>query len=222
MPVLMLLDNFQRLISATFNKKKPGSNYFCTNCKVSGHSIDRCFKIHGFPPGFKQNRYKKVAAVSQSTSEGAVTDSADIINSNASVNSISVEQYNHLVELPNNQKIQSSNVNAASESHAALAGKTCLLTASFNSIWLLDSGATDHICPTLDDFSEFKDITSSDNKITIPDGKQVIALHTGHIQLNDTPQLRDVLHVPDFQFKLLSVHKLCKDLNCQLLFSDDI
>lgn len=163
-------------------------------------------------------RFKKVDVVSQSASEGnVVSDSADITNTNASVNSISVEQYNHLVELLSNHRIQNSN---ATESLVALAGKTCLLSASFNSIWL-DSGATYHICPTLDDFSEFKVITDSDNKITIPDEKQVTTLHIGNVKLNGTLQLQDVLHVPDFQFKLLSVHKLCKDLNCQMLFSDD-
>lgn len=50
--------------SQNFNKKKPGANYYCTNCKISGHSIDRCFKIHGFPAGFKPNRNKRVVALS--------------------------------------------------------------------------------------------------------------------------------------------------------------
>ncbi|KAK0581180.1 hypothetical protein LWI29_011056 [Acer saccharum] len=26
---------------------------FCTHCKIHGHTIDRCFKIHGYPPGYK-------------------------------------------------------------------------------------------------------------------------------------------------------------------------
>lgn len=45
-------------------------------------------------------------------------------------------------------------------------------------------------------------------------------MHTGSIILIDRMILKDVLHVPDFQFKLISVKKLCKDLNCQLIFSD--
>lgn len=47
------------------NKKvsKPGANYYCTHCQVPGHSIDRCFQIHGFPPGFKGNRDKRIAAL---------------------------------------------------------------------------------------------------------------------------------------------------------------
>ena len=34
--------------------KKP--SYFCDNCKIPGHSIDRCFKLHGYP---NKNKGKK-------------------------------------------------------------------------------------------------------------------------------------------------------------------
>ncbi|KAK2633928.1 hypothetical protein Ddye_028720 [Dipteronia dyeriana] len=27
---------------------------YCTQCKFHGHTIDRCFKIHGYPPCYKQ------------------------------------------------------------------------------------------------------------------------------------------------------------------------
>lgn len=45
--------------TGVFNNKKgskPGANYYCTHCQVPSHSIDRCFQIHGFPPGFKGAR----------------------------------------------------------------------------------------------------------------------------------------------------------------------
>lgn len=31
------------------------SKYYCIDCKICGHSIERCFKIHGFPTGPKPN-----------------------------------------------------------------------------------------------------------------------------------------------------------------------
>lgn len=31
------------------NKDKPT----CTHCKMSGHSIDTCYKVHGYPPGHR-------------------------------------------------------------------------------------------------------------------------------------------------------------------------
>lgn len=47
----------------TNNGRRP--NYFCEHCKIAGHSIDRCFKIHGFPNKNKSVPEKKfVAAVS--------------------------------------------------------------------------------------------------------------------------------------------------------------
>lgn len=42
---------------------KKCSNYFCTHCNVSGHSNERCFKLHGYPPNFKF-KDKRMAALS--------------------------------------------------------------------------------------------------------------------------------------------------------------
>lgn len=84
----------------------------------------------------------------------------------------------------------------------------------------MDSGATDHICPSLDKFLDYTPVNSSDNSITIPDGTKVPILHKGTVVLNDKIILKNVLHVPDFQFYLIFVTQLCKDLNCLMLFSD--
>ncbi|XP_060972294.1 uncharacterized protein LOC133038222 [Cannabis sativa] len=34
---------------------------FCTHCNIHGHTIEKCYKIHGYPPGFKNNRPKDAA-----------------------------------------------------------------------------------------------------------------------------------------------------------------
>ncbi|XP_074346317.1 uncharacterized protein LOC141685090 [Apium graveolens] len=52
-----------------FVKKKPHNNYYCTHCKMAGHSLERCFKIHGFPPNFKGNKDRKVAAMVLNSSD---------------------------------------------------------------------------------------------------------------------------------------------------------
>lgn len=28
---------------------------YCTKCQIQGHTEDTCYKIHGYPPGFRQN-----------------------------------------------------------------------------------------------------------------------------------------------------------------------
>ncbi|XP_074364966.1 uncharacterized protein LOC141706032 [Apium graveolens] len=87
--------------------------------------------------------------------------------------------------------------------------------------WIIDSGSTDHICPNIDQFTTYKVVTETDNTITIPDGKKIRVFHIGIVKLNDEIILKDVLHVPDFQFKLISVAKLCKDFSCQVMFTDE-
>lgn len=48
--------NFQKQGFTNSTKRfnqKPANSYFCTHCKVAGHSNDRCFKLHAYPSGFK-------------------------------------------------------------------------------------------------------------------------------------------------------------------------
>ncbi|XP_074343463.1 uncharacterized protein LOC141682654 [Apium graveolens] len=40
-------------------------NYFYSHCKTPGHSMERCFKLNGYPPGFQDRQTKKFAAVVQ-------------------------------------------------------------------------------------------------------------------------------------------------------------
>lgn len=39
-----------------FRKPKP----VCSHCGVTGHTIEKCYRIHGFPPGFKFTKDKSV------------------------------------------------------------------------------------------------------------------------------------------------------------------
>ncbi|XP_068649045.1 uncharacterized protein [Aristolochia californica] len=52
--------------SAPRNQNK--DKYYCTNCKITGHTISRCFKLHGYPSGStfntKQNSLAPVHQVS--------------------------------------------------------------------------------------------------------------------------------------------------------------
>lgn len=48
---------------------KPASKYFCINCQIARHIIERCFKIHGYPPGFQAKQERKVVAFSHQTTD---------------------------------------------------------------------------------------------------------------------------------------------------------
>ena len=102
-----------------------------------------------------------------------------------------------------------------------LAGKYCFLSEHCGKTgWLIDSGATDHICSNLSAFVHYTKVNPTEY-ITIPDGKQIAAKHTGYVQLTADITLHNVLHVLDFHFNLISVQKLCQDLRCEVLFTVD-
>lgn len=37
-------------------------NYYYYHCKIQGHIMERCFKIHEYPPGFKEGHFRKYAS----------------------------------------------------------------------------------------------------------------------------------------------------------------
>ncbi|XP_056689877.1 uncharacterized protein [Spinacia oleracea] len=87
---------------------RPGSNYYCTHCQTQGHSVERCFKIHGYPPGYKTARDNKVAAVS--FGDNSNNSVPELPQTEASP-TITVEQYQQLMDMLSKQQQQNANTN---------------------------------------------------------------------------------------------------------------
>lgn len=103
--------------------------------------------------------------------------------------------------------------------HALLVSKVCL--TSFCSIeWLLDSDATDHISNSLSDFDDCTPVAASDSHIIVSDGRKIKVTYTGHVTLDGNITLQNVLFVPEFKYKLIPVHQLCKNMNSTILYFD--
>ncbi|XP_048491595.1 uncharacterized protein LOC104883096 [Beta vulgaris subsp. vulgaris] len=68
-------------------------NLYCEHCKMSGHTIDRCYKIHGHPSAFKNGKGKRIAAIVYGDDDedegGTTTEPAQL----------TAEQYHKLVQL---------------------------------------------------------------------------------------------------------------------------
>ncbi|KAL2938470.1 Retrovirus-related Pol polyprotein from transposon RE1 [Bienertia sinuspersici] len=132
-----------------------------------------------------------------------------------------MEQYNQLLELvqKENQTGQKdvSETDALGTAHVA---GTCLITCS-NSNWIIDSGAIDHICSDLGLFDSYEKFDKRPNTITVADGKNITVEHIGNINFQNGIKLDKVLHVPGVQFNLISTHTLCKDINCEIIFTND-
>ena len=95
---------------------------------------------------------------------------------------------------------------------------TNALTSARNSTpWILDSGASDHMTNRSKVFQTYKP-TSGFNTVKTADGSLSKIVGTGSINLSDTLNLKNVLHVPRLSCSLLSIHKLCRDSNCHADF----
>nr|CCA16693.1 hypothetical protein ALNC14_028360 [Albugo laibachii Nc14] len=77
--------------------------------------------------------------------------------------------------------------------------------------WLLDSGATSHMCYQKSDFQSLRDLEAL-IKISIADGSSVEAVATGNISITLTNgervTIHDVLYVPDLDRRLLPIPAL--------------
>lgn len=192
--------------------------YFCDHCKIHGHSIQRCFKIHGYPPGHKfYNKNKKIAAAVQVEPDNTEENPSSTSASQVPIPGLTADQYAQLMVL-----LQKSSSESLEASHSGfMAGnKICLFSSFRKDSWIIDSGASDHISPNLSLFFDVRPILQHCH-ITMPNGLPAQVKHIGSVKIGPNLCLKDVLHVPDFQFNLLSISKLTRQTNSQVLFSHE-
>lgn len=140
---------------------------------------------------------------------------------------ITNEQLHGLLSLLNKQQESATadeylSLDLEDSSHSAhLADKFCFLSKTTTSRWIVDSGATDHMRNSLDYFLTTHKILDPKHNITIPDGRKVMVDLYGDVAFMDGIILTNVLYVPDFQFNLLSVRKLCLFMHSIITFTDD-
>ncbi|KAL2251770.1 UNVERIFIED_CONTAM: hypothetical protein Sindi_2299300 [Sesamum indicum] len=183
---------------------------------VDKRHLDSCFKLHGVPEWYKEitdqqrksggrGRGFAAAAASEQVrirSEGA-TNIADIVRTE-------VQRLMH-EEMP----LDPLKVNFAQmDDYAGNSMNSPCTTFGF---WIIDSGATSHICG---DIRLFQSFTTSTQSLTIhlPNRQTQIVSHIGFVVITSEITLTNVLHIPTFSVNLLSVRQLCHDMPVQFRF----
>ncbi|KAI5413228.1 hypothetical protein KIW84_057729 [Lathyrus oleraceus] len=217
------IDEANRLVNAYDSRKFAGksSNFYggasnnkkdgrvCTFCHRTDHTIDVCYRKHGFPPNFTKKQ------TSANASNAADTQNMMNIGTEGSLNnssaSITQEQYAQLIGLLQQTNLLPSNPTSnPSPNHISTHFSH---TPNENS----DSGANDHVCSSLKLFSCYHKIQPI--SVCLPNGSVVLAKHAGTIQFSPHLQINNVLYTPDFSLNLVSVSKLCQSTNCKFIFS---
>jgi hypothetical protein len=121
---------------------------------------------------------------------------------------------------PNQNSASTSSKNGSNEftGHTSVTqGNVSTLIPSCSlGTWILDSGASHHICNNPQWFHSYSEITPI--RVKLPNGNYVLAKHSGIIKFSASFSLTDVLCVHDFSVNLVSVSQLCKNSNYVLTF----
>ncbi|XP_019177871.1 PREDICTED: uncharacterized protein LOC109173068 [Ipomoea nil] len=198
-------------------KQKP----VCSFCGYTGHTIEKCYKKNGYPPGWKP-RNKGMSSVNQV--QGPVQESASSGSLETS-HSFTQEDCRRFFEFMQQEKARANtplDLNPQINTIAAnFIPNSQFEGTSTNteSEWIIDSGATHHIvCSTLLLHTSKK---VQGVNVDLPNGHHAEVSHIGTVHLSADLILQNVLCVPLFHYNLISLGQLLKGSNYSTVFHTD-
>ena len=84
--------------------------------------------------------------------------------------------------------------------------------------WILDFRATDHMTGREKLFSSYTP-SPRNHRVKFVDGSYTVIAGIGTIEIGPMISLKEVLHVPNVSYNLISIRKITKELNCLVKFS---
>ena len=131
------------------------------------------------------------------------------------------EQYNSLLTLLHQSQLAAT---PNTEHHHIFNTSTSIIynlrSLPKSVLWILNSGATNHISSSLDNFATYRIIP--DVPIKLPNGTTVYTNIKGTIIFSTTFIMHNVLNIPGFNFNLISVSQLAIKFDCSIRFTDQI
>jgi len=111
-------------------------------------------------------------------------------------------------------------ISLTSLQYVASAGSVCCTCNLDGTVWVVDSGASDHM---VFDNNLLHNIRSLEVPIlmTLPNGNKVKVSQFGDLKIRSNLVLKHALLVPFFRFNLLSVKRLSEQLKCEVVFSEN-
>ncbi|XP_052626898.1 uncharacterized protein LOC128133479 [Lactuca sativa] len=195
------------------NKNKTQSVQ-CKNCGIKDHTIDKCYKLIGYPKDFKsrnessnQNGFNKNVSANSSTitSGNALPSSTPDSSRDSEFHQLTKEQYFKFLQLIGDRQL-----NEETSASVNMVG-TCLFQAFNSSVsplkWIVDSGANQHMIASESLLHDTVDVSKLDLLVSHPNGTSAKIEKIGNMNLSNSLTLFDVFAVPDFNVNLLSVHK---------------
>ncbi|XP_059286871.1 uncharacterized protein LOC132040263 [Lycium ferocissimum] len=108
----------------TNNMSNNTSSLFCKYCKRTGHVIDKCHRLHGYPPNFQFTKGKKgsaacVQGVDFSSPAESSGSHVTVTKSEDPFHGFSKEQHDHIINLFHQNKLQDTGLCASASANFA-------------------------------------------------------------------------------------------------------
>jgi hypothetical protein len=226
----------KKFIKFNNRKEKPT----CSHCGITGHTVDKCYRVHGFPPGFK---FTKNKFSPHSANQVQELDSSECPPPKLP---ISLEQCQQLLAFIQHQSIAQpagpsgvpiASAHSAANPNTQITGPFTSSIFTLNPIhsvfsstishhpskhplqktpWIVNTGATDHMICSPSFYTKINSVGST--CVQLPNDAFASVTHIGIVQISETLILTNVLCVPSFTFNLLSASKLTKQICCCFIF----
>lgn len=207
-----------------FKKREIGkkADRYCNHCKAPGHRRETCFKIHGFSDWYKKMHKKRAGQTSQAfaTPVTLTPFEANTVESNLMNDAVISNMVLQEVARYMKAKMVFDPSSANCSNFAGTDPNWCFLSKSdyVISSWIIDTGASNHICSNLSYFSHILTLPIHSN-VHLPDGTKQLVTQFGTVILHPCLTLTNILYIPSFKYNLLSVYKLLKLTDISISFS---
>ncbi|KAJ0753121.1 putative RNA-directed DNA polymerase [Helianthus annuus] len=233
-PVGFAVKTSQSFDSKRKNVRPPNPNLKCSHCNKTGHTVERCYELVGYPSWMKSKTSGNKGGM---VSNNVVVDTPETASS-STVNGLTNEQIAQLLSLLNNKSIgetQGSNFAGRSNyvcfnSYTDGVKPTCDFKPAYcfsnfgnngkKAGCIIDSGANQHMITDDTNLINQMDVTEYNIKVKHPNGTSALVTKIGDVKLSDKVILYDVFLIPDYCVNLVSVHKLAKDCNLTVSFDE--
>jgi len=189
--------------------RNPNYGKQCFYCHKMNHTVEECYSKHGYPHWYKQrndgsnntqergSQEKRERQVCNLNIKEDSVDKQQPVR-DESTKGFTAEQMQRLLRLLDDTEGTGHNINQIqrrdNDSSRNSQGKN---------LWILDTGATDHVTHNKNCFTTFFKIKPI--KIKLPNNNDVTAQFAGTVQFCADLILFNVLYVPEFHFNLISV-----------------
>jgi len=199
----------------------------CEYCKKEGHSKEECWCLHphlrpkgGFKKGGggfrgadrRQGENRENRDGRREEKRGFVAAGSDAapqsLNPTTNTPELSQDQMRQLYQQLS--VMFAPNIKKAS-------GMVTNLIQNFNTNWILDSGATDHMTGDKNVLNNYKHHEGK-QFVVVANGDKMEILGSGSIILF-SKNISNILHVKNCTSNLLSISKITNELNCEIIFT---